>query len=434
MARTNLTSLAASGAATSRNRALEERKKTEALIAQDAEHREAFASSGLPPDWLGSAAAGATAGWIFGPIGGLVGFAVSNLLQKRRRQGIAVQAQADAKTAASLIEGGQKTLDKLRQAAETDQDHLEVDLLQRQYEDAVALARNPDPRVSVQGFTSLLGIPGLASGEADEIEAAALARQTREREQLQREQDQAINLRNRLETESRKFIDAERQFKNLNEILKGDPTTLDATTAIFTFAKLVNPGEITTEGDIASLSAGGGVSQALASRLQRVILGQDFMDETIKREMLEAGKDLMRTQRAEQAQRNAFARDFGQDLGIRPELLENVLIPINTRPDQLVPINYQSAEVPVRDDRTPFDRFADETVDALGDFFTGPDDEAPTFITEDGRKVQRIDRGGGRFEWVPVPEEPEQQREPGLWQEGGYFDRRRKAREQRPTN
>lgn len=405
MARTNLTALAAPGAARPGNKALAERKKTEALIAENAQAREDYVASGLPSDWLNSGIAGAGVGWLFGPVPGLLGAAVTALLGKRRRSGIAARASADAKTGQTLIEGGAKSIARLEAAAVTDQDKLEAELLRNQYEQAVTVASSANPQVSAQGFASLLSIPGLASDEADEIEAAQLEREQLERDRFDREADQAVDLRNRLESESRTFVDAERQFRNLQEILSGDPSMLDATTAIFTFAKLVNPGEITTEGDIQSLSAGGGVSQALASRLNEVILGRAFLDETIKGEMLEAGKDLMRTQRSEQIQRNQFARDFGEDLGIRPQLLENVLIPINTRPDQLVPLKQPNNRPPTVNPNSPAQEVGGALLDTGASFFGIDTEDDSDVFTFSGKQYRRVDRGDGRFEWQPLDAE-----------------------------
>ena len=130
------------------------------------------------------------------------------------------------------------------------------------------------------------------------------------------------------------------------------------------------------------------------------MLGQDFMDDVIVAEMKEAAKGLMRTQRAEQLQRNQLARDFATDLGMPEDLTRNVLIPINTRPEQLVPLAIPTTEPPETDNpNSPARDLGLDVQDSIRDFFGM--DRQPRSYTLNGETYYQIDRGDGRFEWLP---------------------------------
>lgn len=455
MARTNLTHLAGSNAPLADNRAEAERQRLEALIAEDADDRERYMTSGLAPDWLGTAAAGASAGWIFGPVGGLVGMAVTHVLQKQRRQGIAVQAAANAETGASLIEGGERSLARLEAAAETDQDRLEVELLREQFEQAATLARNPDPRASMAGFQALLGIPGLAQDEADEIEAAALAREQREREQAKRWQDQAINLRNRNEQESRPYLEQARAFKQLDGLFEDGLQDADRTLVANLVARIVNPGEIITEGDVAVIAGAGSLDQAAANRINAWIRGAADLDVNTAIQLRESMKDIVRVAYEDQIDRNKMAIDFAKDLELPQRFLDNIAI--NSR--DLAPADFEKrslqsvlddmgiapepAEPELIDNGSPARRFIRDNLSEPAFEFLGIE-PGQDVVEYNGRQYTLEDHGEGRRSWVPVEgflkrkirEAGEGNAErmltdPGLFQPGGAFGRPFNQDEQR---
>ena len=95
------------------------------------------------------------------------------------------------------------------------------------------------------------------------------------------------------------------------------------------------------------MSAGGGLSEQLAAKLNSVILGTAYMTPEIAAEMREGAKTLMRQQRQEQIERNMAAQGFAEDLGIREEVRRNISIPVSVDASDLVPV-----ELPRRDPGT----------------------------------------------------------------------------------
>lgn len=338
---------------------------TEAVIERTRRRSQAdvkVRSAGLPSDILPTVAAGAGAGMVFGPVGALIGAGITAHLAKRRRDGIAAYAQASAASAEDVLSRGRSSLDRLSELATTDAERASVDLKRDEFEAAAALASHP--QVGAQALLAAQAIAGTLDDEFDDWETERLAAAKVDRDKYVKEADQATAMRNRLESESGAYIDAQRQFTNLEQLLSGDISTVDATSAIFSYAKLVNPGEITTEGDVEVLSAGGGMDAALASRLNNVILGRAYMDETIAAEMMESAKALMRTQREEQISRNMLAQDFAAELGIRESMRRHISIPVGVDATNLVPVPIQRSPLEDGTDTT-----ARQVVDAIVDPF-----------------------------------------------------------------
>lgn len=293
-----------------------------------------------------SVAAAVGAGFVFGPVGALLaGWAVQQS-QKKNNERLQAAAAALTENKVESLDIAQKNLETALSSATTDEDRAELTADLEAFKAYRVASFNPDPTVAGPAFGEALKISGALQELLDDQQGELIAREKLETDALNREEDQATTMRNRLESESRAYIDANRQFNNLKSLLdKDDISQVDATTAIFTYAKLVNPGEITTEGDVQVLSAGGGLSEQLAAKLNAVILGTAYMDETIAREMVESGKTLMRQQRQEQIERNMGAQAFAKDLGIREDVRRNISIPVSTNAADLVPVPLPKREV-----------------------------------------------------------------------------------------
>lgn len=448
MARTQLVALtAAEGMREGRRLAEQTREQTEAAIKADADNRADFASSGLPPDWLTTGIAGAGAGWLFGPVGGLVGAAIAAITSKRRKDGIAMQANADAKTAASLIDGGDRSLKRLEATAKTDEEKLEVALLRDRYDAAVTLANNPDSQVALEGFRELLGLPGLLEAEADEIESERLDAEARERDQLQRYQEQTLELRNRNQVESRPFLEQSAAFRQFERLVADGLSNADRTLASNLMARIVNPGEIITEGDVSVITSGGGIDSAVANRFNEWVLGRSQLDDQTAIEMFEAAKDLVRIGYEDQVNRNKDFIELGTEVGLPQRFLDNIAIrnpldPATFEKRKLEPApGDDSANAPrsTRSEAAQDLRNVSEGVFEYLGIEPGAD-----VVEHNGLEYVLRDHGEGRREWVPVPSLLDQARRrneermlesPGLFQPGGLFgpemteDQRRRKRE-----
>ena len=446
MARTNITALAAAqGATPPRNRALEERQRTESMIAKNAEAQTAYRTSGLPPDWLQSGLAGAGAGWVFGPVPGLIVAGVSALLGKQRRDGIALQAAANAETGQSLLEGAERSLKRLEAAATTDQEKLEAALLRDQFDQAATAASSANPQVSAAGFSELLGIPQLARDEADEIETAQQNRIARERDQFAREADQTVALRNRNESESRPFLEQARAFKQLDALFDDGLQDADRTLVANLVARVMNPGEIITEGDVAVLTAAGEMDQAIVNRVNSWVRGGADLDANTALQLRESVRDVIRVGYEDHLVRNKSFIDLGSSLQLRQGLLDNIAIDANIDPrtfgkkdikaeaERLGIADQAGLSEPefIQPERSPARELGENIFDSGAEFFGFDQAE---IIEYGGRQYTLEDRGEGRREWVPVEswlsrkirESQEANADylstsPGLFQPGGRF-------------
>ena len=344
-----------------------------------------LSTAGMPNDLIPSAVAGAGAGFVFGPVGALLGFAITNHFARKNREGAQAFATALTENKTASLDAARKALTAGMSNAKNDQERSELKALQDEFEQYAVAAYSPDPSTAQNAHFKALETAGQLNEQYDQWQTERLAALDKETAALNREEEQAVAMRNRLESESRAYIDANRQFQNLKQLLgKDDITQVDATTAIFSYAKLVNPGEITTDGDVQVLSAGGGLSEQLAARLNQIILGQAFMTPEIAAEMREGAKTLMRQQRQEQIERNMAAQSFASDLGIRPDVRRNISIPVSGDASDLVP-----TPLPPRDpDAPPDDPTALGVVKSLGGMleegFAGPGGlNSPAPIIED---------------------------------------------------
>ena len=325
MARTNLVAMSFQDA-TKRGRTLAERtrEESEAAIEADAEQREAYQTSGLPPDWLTTGLAGAGAGWLFGPIGALIMGGVAAITTKRRREGIAVQAQADAETAASLIEGGDTALKRLEETAETDEERLEASLLRDRYGQAVALAQNPDAGIAVEGFRELLAIPGLTDTAADEIEQARRDREKRDQDKLQQEVGNLATLSDDYRQESQRFIDIRNSYQDVISSFD-EPNGAGDVRGVYTFLKMLDPGSTIMPGELALASNTGGAVEAFRGMYNRLLEGESLTP-VQRTQFLNEAREAFENAQRQQLEINSRYMERGRQSDIRDGLLSTLTI------------------------------------------------------------------------------------------------------------
>ena len=329
MARTSLVSTSVRNAQQrGRDQAETTAATVKATTLDDRQNRQDYAGSGLPPDWLTSGIAGAGMGWLFGPVGGLVGAAVTTILSKRRRTGIATAAAADAETGQTLIEGGDRALKRLETTAETDEERLEVALLRDRYDQAVALTLHPDPSVSVNGFQGLMAIPGLVESEADEIEEERIAADARTREKLETEVAQLGSLASQYRQDSARFVDVRTLYAEVVSAF-GEPNGAGDIRGMYTFLKMLDPDSTIMPGELALADNTGGISELVRSQYNELLNGQLFTP-TIRKNFENEAREAF--ENSQQAQRQIDTRymDRGRASDIRPSLLSTLTV--NTDP------------------------------------------------------------------------------------------------------
>lgn len=364
MARTNLVSTAlATASANARKGEVLTREEYEAALKSDANNRTAYAESGLPPDWLTTGLSGAGMGWLFGPVGALAGAGIAAILSKRRREGIATQAAADAETSASLIEAGNKSLKRLEATAETDEEKLEIALLRDQYDGAVALAQNPNGQVAVEGFKQLLAIPGIVEQEADEIEAARLDAQQRDQDRLQQEVTNLASLADDYRQESGRFIDVRNSYADIISAFDA-PNGAGDVRGVYTFLKMLDPGSTIMPGELALAENTGGAVERFRGLYNSLLEGESLTP-LQRTQFLNEAREAF--QNAQKSQREIDTRYMqrGRASGIRDELLGTLTV----NSDPLSAASYSTPDPLGRDQVNELPEGA-QTVDSQG-FLTG---------------------------------------------------------------
>lgn len=454
MARTNLTRLPRT-----RQREAPKVEDARTILDRRIQENENFRSIGLPPDYVSTGLAGAGAGWVFGPVGALIGAAVTQITNQRRRKSILAAATTQARDGASLIEGGEKSIARLEANAVTDQDKFEAAALRDGFEQARTFAQSPNPEMAAAGFDALLNIPGLVSAEADEIEAATIAREQLAHDRQQRQTDNFTTLHGKLQGESQRFIASQEAWQQAQALVAENSPTNDIA-LIYKMANINDPGAIVTEGDTEVLKGAGSITESMAGFYNKFILGEGEMDDNVRANMIATINTLYKEQRDGQVKRNANFQEIGRAAQLDDPFMRVLRVPVDPREAQILAksSSFKAADTVPKDAVLPELRVKREAPGSglIADFAQGVADigagiqrkatgttllesrdgrrferakdgtlteieQNDLFEDDDGRELRRIDRGGGRFEWVRT--EPEPVRERGRQQPIFQIDR-----------
>jgi hypothetical protein len=282
--------------------------------------------AGQPSDLVKSSLAGAGAGFVFGPIGALLGFAVTNYMSRKEREGAQAATALLYENRGAVLESARPNLVANVENAGNDQDRAEA---QARLDAFDTYSRGAfDPAKGDEAFGKALDLVGGTQAFLDDMQGEAIARQQLVEDQERRWQDSTVSLRNKLVGESQPFIQSQRAFGVIDDLTSREPTQIDSQILVNQLARLSNPGEIITEGDIAVLSTGGGLPDQLVNRLNNILLGTSRLTPAVVAEVRESAKSLMRGQVAEQVNRNQEFSDLAEDLEIPADLRANINVPI----------------------------------------------------------------------------------------------------------
>lgn len=254
---------------TPRNEAERLRKERESFI----DGASSAATAGLPPDWLVSGASGAGAGFLFGPIGGLIGLTIGAILSRKRRAGIMAQAAADTDTGQSMLGSVKDQLGIAFKNARTDQDRAEIGLRQKQLEAIAPLLSHPNPEARLSGMQALLNMSPDLAGELDEFEAAQLGREEVELERAQTLFTQYEQVSDDFRNDNRLFETERDAFNKLQTSFRAASPAGDIA-GIFSFMKQIDPGSTVREGEFATVENSGGVDERSRALYNKLLTGE----------------------------------------------------------------------------------------------------------------------------------------------------------------
>jgi len=413
-------------------------------------------TAGLPRDILQTGAAAAGLGFVFGPLGALLGGAVTAHYQKKRRDGIAAYAQQSAESAEAILESGAQALDKAASLAETDEERAEVELLREQYEQMAAASRHPDPQVSLAALTKAQELSGTLASNFDDWEQERIDAQARLNEESDRMFNRYQSLDADLTNKSQRFLGAQETWSKA-QLAYERPNPQSDMALIYLTAQMIDPGAIVTDGDSKMIRETGSLSQQMAGYLNSLIDGTAGFDEDVRDGLMSVIAENYLPMRRDQLERNAQYQDLGQQAGLEGEYLKSLQLKIDPADAQRInsfrQFSPRNAGIPIASGE-PFK--AQEEPGAAGiladsvqgaeklagsvartlrgeSLLTTPDgrnairrqdgtveEVAPEKVMQDsnGDTFYRVDHGEGRVEWVPIKRDDSPRARPGAGRQG----------------
>jgi hypothetical protein len=422
-------------------------------------------------------------GFVFGPVGGLIGAGIAGLLSKRRREGIAAYAAQEVESTTGSLERARAAIDDTLSQATNDQERAEVKMLRQEFDTWSELANAaPDPQTRGQALIKALEVSGTMDAELEEWQSERLAAQEVERQQFGREVGQYNTLQDDLKGVSTDYL-GKRENWNTIRTLAQEQNVANDIGLVYAVLKMYDPESTVMPGEQAQVSGAGGLGDMVAATYNRLITGEGTLSPGVRADFIRQAGNLYQTSLKQQKAVESEYRETARATGLRDELVARVGF---TLPDEGATFAKEIGAPPVDSpnttpgapaaageggaapaaqgpSRVPDGRGArfatdllKETVEfgeSVGRLARGAslvESDGRYFVQdENGEVVREVDRPNEmfpspapifeRFERWMGPEgraerlrkDAERRREsPGLFQEGGFFDRRR----QLPTN
>lgn len=400
-------------------------------------------SAGLPPDWLASSVAGAGAGWVFGPVGALIGAGVTAILSKRRRDGLAAFASQEAESMERSFSRADDSFQQAFDVAETDQQRAELSIAYDEFNSYRELSNNPDPLIRGKAALKALEVAGSLDGELDEFQADREKQAELDRSKFSEEVGYSNGIRDDLVKESDAFLTRQDAY---NRMLAVEDTSWGDQVLMVNAFKMIDPNSAVLPGEAATAANAAGVPDFMLTAYNRLVRDGKRLQPDQRVDILRQSGLQYAESRADQVDRNTDAIARGRAQGVRDDLLKQLSVPVKTREELPYPIRGDedsSAGAAVRGFEVK------QNDDGLWGVY-GPDgyviDDMPLqqdrFTLEDIAAKTKEATGGDEPSWyeqIRSPEAVEQRRlerekhlkeSPGLFQPGGFFNRNA----ERPTN
>lgn len=403
-------------------------------------------------------------GWLFGPVGGLLGAGIGAIVSKRRRDGIAAYAQADAETTEATLARGMSTLDNAAKNAAGDESALaEIAMIREQAEQYAELTSHPDAQTRGAALVKFAETTGTLDGELEELEARRVEATTRERGIFKDEVGQYNTLQDDLRALSGDFLGKQRSWQVIQE-LGQEQNAANDTALAFALLKMYDPASTVLPSEQANVTNAGGLDAAFRAQYNKFITGEGQLDPKMRSDFIRQAANLYGNSLTTQKEIESDFMNKGRATGLRPELVKEIgfskpfegpsFAELTRAPPISAPAESSGNLVPVEE--SLLSRAAQQAaIEAkeIGEGI-GRQGRGETLMTDGSGKFFVVDAEGNNLGEVDAPndyvpdipdifgspadrdrrrrelEERQRNRPPGLFQPGGFFRRD----EERETN
>ncbi len=337
-------------------------------------------------DLINSGLAGAGAGWLFGPVGAVLGFGLAQYSANKRRAAAEAFALQSAESVEEALEDAQSGINVAMENAKTDADRAELGVIQEEFNSYRSLSKHPDPQVRANAITSALEITGQLDEKLDDFQQEARDRIETERARVDKELGWADGIRDDLITESATYRVREDAYKRMLAV--EDSSWGDQVLMVNAF-KMIDPNSAVLPGEAATAGNVAGVPDWALTAYNRVVRDGGRLDPNERADIVRQSGQQYRVARDDQITRNTQALEDARARGIRNEFLPRVqnAVPIPT-----------SDELPFPSERTQGDPV---DIAAIRDFDIVRDADGRWAAYEKGRGGQP----GFEIRDLPLPQD-----------------------------
>lgn len=367
------------------------------------------------------------AGFVLGPVGGLLLGVAQGILGKREQQSVLDQmaAERNAITDADDIFGDE--LDRLAMVTDNPLDLDQLNSMRANKDAAVRLMMSASPELQQRGSAMLADFNASLQAYSTQQETQAIEADVRRDEAIRAMGEETWQRFDTIQSDltaiSQPFLAQRESYGRLIASAR-DPSPAGDLSLIISYMKILDPASIVREGEQAQASNAAGVPERIRGIYNNLLTGEKLTPEQ-RADFLARGGALFKKAAGEQDDRNTRHLQRARDFGVPEKYLDTMAIPTGINSELPVPT---TAEVKALLEQTS-PRTAGEAVPILGaaqraagevlETIAPTDPEAPpSFLerigvlnrNERGRRTQtqrgvtyeRIDYPDGRFEWVPV--------------------------------
>lgn len=281
-------------------------------------------------DLLESGLAGAGAGFVFGPVAGLLTLGISNYLQKQQRAGLEAYRNQAAASAEDILASSESALADFENNATTDQERAEAALKRKQFDALKSASYYPDPTVAGNALVQIQALTGTLYTAVDDWQSERLEAERQQYEQDEAEFTRADSIRDDVYKEGATFLvrqDAYERMLAVEDTAAGDQVLL-----VNAF-KMVDPNSAVLPGEAATAANVAGIPDALVTLYNRVQRDGERLTPDQRADLIRQAGIQYQVARADQVDRNTAALERARDFGIRDELLRHIAIPVKSQDD-----------------------------------------------------------------------------------------------------